>query len=665
MVLSCQNITKSFADSDILYGVSFQVDAHEKVAVVGVNGAGKTTLLKIICGEIEPDAGEAYFARGIRYGYLAQNQDLRTGKTLYETLKEAKREIIALEDAIHDAEERMKTLEGDALITLTEQYADMTRRFKEEGGYAWRSGIVGVAKGLGFTEADFEKKTGMLSGGERTRVALGKLLLEQPELLILDEPTNHLDIKSVQWLETYLRNYRGAVLIVSHDRYFLDRIVTKVVEIEHTKSRVYKGNYSVYSNRKAEARAIAWHAYVNQQKEIRRQEEVIRKLKSYNREKSVKRAESREKMLEKTERLEKPVDVQDEMRIRLTPNVESGNDVLQVEGLAKSYDGRTLFRDVSFTVHRGERIAIVGDNGTGKTTLLKIINKIVQPDTGKIRLGVKVHIGYYDQAQQLLHENKSLFDEISDAFPDLDNTTIRSTLAAFLFTGDEVFYKHVSDLSGGEKGKLALAKLMLSEANFLILDEPTNHLDITSREVLESALRGYEGTVLFVSHDRYFINRTATRVMDLTNEMLINYIGNYDYYIEHKPNRMHFILHTPYEKSRGAKANDAAADTAGENVLSGMQLSREAPPVKKEPSDGLKDWKAQKELAAMQRKQASALQKCEEMIESLEARNEEINKQFSLAEIASNAVKLKWLSDEQEQIRTQLDDLYRQWDALS
>ena len=666
MVLMCQNISKSFADEPVLSGVSFRVEENEKVAVIGINGAGKTTLMRIITGELEPDAGEAYLAKNVRYGYLAQNQDLSGTKTVYETLKEAKRDVIAMEEEIRSIEERLKTADPDEAVELADRYTELAGRFQMVGGFAWKSGIVGVAKGLGFTEDDFDKTLDKLSGGERTRVALGKLLLLQPDLIILDEPTNHLDIAATSWLETYLRNYRGAVVIVSHDRYFLDRIVTKVVEIERTRATTYQGNYSAYSDKKAAARATLWHAYVNQQKEIKHQEEVIRKLKSYNREKSVKRAESREKMLDKMERIEKPVDVRDEMRIRLVPVYESGNDVLQAEHLTKSYGDRVLFQDVSFTLHRGEHVAIVGDNGAGKTTLLRIINKLTFADEGAVRLGTRVKIGYYDQEQQLLHDDKTLFDEISDAYPKLDQTTIRTTLAAFLFTGNDVF-KQVGSLSGGEKGKLALAKLMLSDANLLLLDEPTNHLDMTSREVLESAIAGYEGTVLYVSHDRYFINRTATRILDLTNEMLINYIGNYDYYAEHRPGRMNFILHSPHEKRERVADAQRFEDEAREQEENRTKRRIEEEERLKEAqiSEGLKDWRAQKELAAMQRKQESALKKCEDMIESLEARNEEINRQFSLTEIASNAMKLKWLAEEQEQIQEQLNDLYAQWEELS
>lgn len=652
MVLSCHNITKAFDDKTVLKSVSFNLEAMEKAAVVGANGAGKTTLLRIITGEIEADKGGAVFSRDVSFGYVKQNQDLSSDKTVFETLKEAKKDVIELEAEIRRAEELMKILSGNELLKLSDKYAEMTARFQRDGGYQWRGGIIGVARGLGFSEDELDRKLSCLSGGEKTRVAIGKLLLTKPDVIILDEPTNHLDIKSVQWLETYLRNYQGAVLIVSHDRYFLDRIVGKVIEIENTGSAVYNGNYSVYSEKKAADRAVRWHAYVNQQKEIKRQEEVIRKLKSFNREKSIKRAESREKMLDKVERLEKPSDINDEMRIVLSPNVESGKDVLEVEGLSMSFGERRLFKDISFEIKRGEKVAIVGDNGVGKSTLMKIIIGKIIKESGRIRFGTKVHVGYYDQEQQLLDDNKTLFDEISDAYPMLGNTLIRSHLAAFLFIGEDV-YKQVKDLSGGERGKLCLAKLMLSEANFLLLDEPTNHLDITSREVLESAISGYEGTVLYVSHDRYFINRTATRVMDLVDEKLINYIGNYDYYIEHKPERMEHILHVGYDKD-GSNTGKIMEKTIEPYVAS----------LEKSGTAAL-DWKAQKELAAIKRKKESELKKCEEMIEILENKNKEINLQFFLPEVASNSAKLRQLTKEQEDINAKLEVLYEQWEELS
>ncbi|MFR2987032.1 MAG: ribosomal protection-like ABC-F family protein [Clostridium sp.] len=533
MILSCSNICKSFGENDILKQVSFHIEDHEKAAIVGINGAGKSTLLKVLIGKLNADDGVVTWAKGASIGYLAQHQDLEGAETIYDALLEVKKPVIQMEARIRSLELEMKSASGDELETKLSEYSRLNHEFEMADGYSYQSEITGVLKGLGFTEDEFSKPITALSGGQKTRVSLGKLLLTKPDILLLDEPTNHLDMESIAWLETYLRNYSGAVIIVAHDRYFLDRVVTKIIELDMGHCTVFSGNYSAYSDKKAMLRDAAIRAYLNQQQEIRHQEAVIAKLKSFNREKSIKRAESREKMLDKIERLEKPTQANDSMDIRLEPDVVSGNDVLTVTDLSKSFDTQTLFTNVDFEIKRGERVAIIGNNGTGKTTLLKIINGIIPADSGQIRLGSKVHIGYYDQEHQVLHMDKTLFQEIQDTYPNMNNTQIRNTLAAFLFTGDDVF-KLIRDLSGGERGRVSLAKLMLSDANFLLLDEPTNHLDITSKEILESALNRYTGTVLYVSHDRYFINRTATRILDLTDGSFINYIGNYDYYLEKK-----------------------------------------------------------------------------------------------------------------------------------
>ncbi len=463
-------------------------------------------------------------------------------------------------------------------------------------------------------------------------MALGKLLLQKPDLIMLDEPTNHLDLNSITWLETYLLNYKGAVIIVSHDRYFLDRIATKIIEIDNGIVSSFHGNYSDYAVQKEHLRTEQMHAYLNQQREIKHQEEVIDKLKQFNHEKSIKRAESREKMLDKIERLEKPVEVKADMKLILTPHRTSGNDVMQIEGLSKRFGSHLLFENVSFEIKRGEHVAVIGDNGTGKTTLLKIINELVPPDGGSIRLGANVEIGYYDQEHHVLHMEKTLFEEISDAYPYLTNTEIRNTLAAFLFTGEDVF-KKISALSGGERGRVSLAKLMLSEANFLILDEPTNHLDIMSKEILETALNAYEGTVLYVSHDRYFINKTASRILELTHQEFVNYIGNYDYYLEKK---------------------DVLAPVADEAVL---QASK--------PSAQKLDWKQQKENQALLRKRENDLKKCEDRIETLESRNAALDEEMAKPEIATNSVRLQEIASEKEQIGKELEELYIKWETLS
>ena len=655
MILSCSNICKSFGSDDIIKNASFHIEDHEKAAIVGINGAGKSTLLKIIVGELQPDSGEVVLGSGKTLGYLAQNQDLLSHRTIYEEMLDAKKSVIAMENRLRDLENSMKTASGEELETMMNQYS---HEFELINGYAWKSEIVGVLKGLGFTEEEFSKQISTLSGGQKTRVSLGKLLLTNPDIILLDEPTNHLDMSSIAWLETYLLNYRGAVLIVAHDRYFLDKIVTKVIELDNGHAIVYSGNYTAYSEKRAQMRAIQMKAYLNQQQEIKHQEAVIEKLKSFNREKSIKRAESREKMLDKIEVLEKPTEVNDAMDIRLEPNILSGNDVLTVNGLAKSFGSQTLFTDLNFDVKRGERVAIIGDNGTGKTTILKIINGLVEPDDGEIILGSRVHIGYYDQDHQVLHMEKTLFEEISDAYPGMSNTQIRSTLAAFLFTGDDVF-KRIGDLSGGERGRVSLAKLMLSEANFLILDEPTNHLDITSKEILENALSHYGGTVLYVSHDRYFINKTATRILDLTGKRMMNYIGNYDYYLEKHEAMMNAHFGTENVEPTGGIVGFGASKTGAAAETSGKAAESSA------DAGGKLDWKAQKEEQARQRKRQNDLKKVEDEIHRLETRDGEIDGLLCDESVFSDVAKLMELNKEKEEIAGKLETLYEKWEELA
>lgn len=642
MILSCQNISKAFVENQVLKNVSFHIEDHEKAAIVGINGAGKTTLLRIIVGEMTPDDGQVVLARDKTLGYLAQNSTVDTSHTIYEELLSVKADLLLLEEKIRECENNMKHAEGDALEDLMKQYTSLTHAFETGGGYLYRSELVGVLKGLGFTEDEFSKPVATLSGGQKTRVALGRLLLQNPDLIILDEPTNHLDMNSIAWLETYLLNYKGAVLIVSHDRYFLDRIAGKVIEIDQSKATTFMGNYSDYAVKKEQLRVAAWNAYMNQQREIKHQEEVIEKLKSFNREKSIKRAESREKMLDKIEVIEKPSEVRTDMKLTLMPRILSGNDVLTVEHLAKSFDSHKLFTDVNFEIKRGEHVAIIGDNGSGKTTLLKILNGLVPADQGTFRLGSNVEIGYYDQEHHVLHSDKTLFEEISDDYPYLNNTQIRNVLAAFLFTGEDVF-KRISDLSGGERGRVSLAKLVLSNANFLILDEPTNHLDIMSKEILEDALNGYEGTILYVSHDRYFINRTAHRILDLTEGQFVNYVGNYDYYLE-----KHDTVMAAIEASvpQSADADNTVAAKAAESEVK-------------------LDWKAQKEEQARLRKKENDLKKCEEQIARLEARVSEIDTEMSDPAIGTQVAKLQELTKEQTACQEQLEKLYEQWEELA
>ena len=635
MILACQNIEKSFDGVTILQDASFHIEEREKAALVGINGAGKSTLFRIIVGELSPENGQVILAKGKTLGYLAQHQEMENELTIYDCLLQVKQHILDMEIRMREMETEMKHITGEALTKLMDSYSRLTHEFEMENGYAYKSELTGVLKGLGFQEEDFQKQVSTLSGGQKTRVALGRLLLSKPDIILLDEPTNHLDMDSIAWLETYLLNYPGAVFIVSHDRYFLDKVATKIVEIDNGKVSVFTGNYSAYNEKKSLLRKAAYQAYLNQQQEIKHQEEVIAKLKFFNREKSIRRAESREKMLDKMEVLEKPVEIDSSMKITLKPRITSGNDVLTVEGLGKSFPPLTLFEDLNFSVKRGERVAIIGNNGTGKTTILKILNEIVPPDTGCFHLGSKVHIGYYDQEHHVLHNEKTIFEEISDDFPKLTNTEIRNLLAAFLFTGDDVF-KPIQALSGGEKGRVSLAKLMLSEANFLILDEPTNHLDITSKEILEEALSNYEGTVLYVSHDRYFINKTATRILDLTNQKLVNYIGNYDYYLEKK------------EELTQIYAPDIQEE-AVETKTSAVKL----------------DWKQQKEEQARLRKKENDLKKTEAMIEELETRDSEIDEEMAKPEVATNVAECVRLSKEKAEIAQKLEELYEKWEALA
>ena len=638
MILSCQGISKSFGEKVILEDASFHIEEREKAALIGNNGAGKTTLLRIIMNELHADSGQVVLMKDKQIGYLAQYQDVQGHRTVYEELLSTKQYIIDMEERMRSMELEMKHASGEELDRLMNSYTRLTHEFELENGYAYKSELMGVLNGLGFTEEDFNKQVATLSGGQKTRVALGKLLISKPDILLLDEPTNHLDMESIAWLETYLLNYPGAVFIVSHDRYFLDKVVTKVIEIETGHVRMYSGNYSAYAEKKAQLRDAQYKAYLNQQRDIKHQEAVIVKLKSFNREKSIKRAESREKMLNKIQRIEKPLEVQSQMRLSLEPRVVSGNDVLTVEELAKSFPQQKLFSNISFQIKRGERVALIGNNGTGKTTMLKILNGLLDADAGSFSLGAKVQIGYYDQEHHVLHAEKTIFQEISDTYPTLTETEIRNMLAAFLFTGDDVF-KEISALSGGERGRVSLAKLMLSEANFLILDEPTNHLDIASKEILEEALNSYTGTVLYVSHDRYFINQTATRILDLTNQSVVNYIGDYDYYLEKKEE-----LTEKYAPSTAETVTEAKEET---------------------PSEGKLTWQQQKEEQARKRKQENELKKVETRIEELETRDKEIDDTLVLPDVCTNVGRCAELSREKDKIQQELEELYEKWETLA
>lgn len=637
MILSCNNISKSFGTDVIIKSCSFNIEDHEKAAIVGINGAGKSTLLKIITG-IEPaDTGLVTLAKDKTLGYFAQQQNLGSDNTIYDELLSVKQYILDMEKELRSIEKRMNTADGDELENLMKKYSDLNHRFEMENGYAYKSEITGVLKGLGFSEEDFTLNVNTLSGGQKTRVALGKLLLAKPDIILLDEPTNHLDMESIRWLENYLLNYNGAVLIVAHDRYFLDKIVSKIIELDNGVATVFSGNYTDYAAKKAILRNMKLKEYLNQQREIKHQEDVITKLKQFNREKSIKRAESREKMLDKIEIIDKPQELNDKMNIKLEPNVVSGNDVLTISGLSKSFDDVTLFDNIDIEIKRGERVALIGNNGTGKTTILKLINGIIEPDSGSIYLGAKVNIGYYDQEHHVLDPDKTIFDEIRDAYPDLNNTQIRNTLAAFLFTNEDVF-KYIRDLSGGEKGRVSLAKLMLSNANFLILDEPTNHLDIVSKEILENALNNYTGTVLFVSHDRYFINAAATRIIELSNKTVVNYIGNYDYYLEKRD-----IL--------SAKPINTVSSADIEHA--------------KKAADSKASWQEEKVKQAQLKKIKNELKRTEERIANIEERIDKLDNMYADPAISSDTAKLMEIHTEKEELSKELDKLYDRWGELT
>lgn len=633
MILSCNNISKSFGTDVIIKSCSFNIEDHEKTAIVGINGAGKSTLLKIITG-IEPaDTGLVTLAKDKTLGYLSQQQNLNSDNTIYDELLSVKHYILDMEAQLRRIENQMKSADDEALETLMKKYSDLNHEFELNNGYAYKSEITGVLKGLGFAEEDFTLNVNTLSGGQKTRVALGRLLLSKPDIILLDEPTNHLDMESISWLENYLLNYSGAVLIVAHDRYFLDKIVSKIIELDNGNATVFSGNYTDYASKKAILRNMQLKEYLNQQREIKHQEEVITKLKQFNREKSIKRAESREKMLNKMEFVDKPEILNDKMDIKLEPNVISGNDVLTVDNLTKGFDGTVLFDNICFQIKRGERVALIGSNGTGKTTILKLINGIIPADSGSIYLGAKVNIGYYDQEHHVLDPDKTIFDEIRDAYPDLNNTQIRNTLAAFLFTNEDVF-KYIKDLSGGERGRVSLAKLMLSNANFLILDEPTNHLDITSKEILENALNSYTGTVLFVSHDRYFINSTATRIIELANKTVVNYIGNYDYYLEKKD-----IL--------GAKPITNNTSKSSSSAISKL------------------NWQEEKVKQAQQKKIKNEIKRTEERMALIEAEIEELDNMYADPAISSDTAKLMEIHTRKEALSKELDELYDKWGELT
>lgn len=638
MILSCKDITKSYGTDIILKKINFNLEEHEKAAVVGVNGAGKTTLFKIITDNLSYDDGQLYIPKNTTIGYLEQNVDIRSEKTIYEEMLSVFESIFELEEKLHSMERKMSSLSDSEYSSFMEQYARFQHEFEESDGYSCKSRINGVLKGLGFTEDEYSQQVCTLSGGQKTRVFLGKLLLMKPDILLLDEPTNHLDIDSIQWLEDFLKSYSGACLIISHDRYFLDRTVSKIIDIENGKSSVYNGNYSFFIKQKDAVRAAQLKQYANQQREIRHQEEVIKTLRQFNREKSIKRAESREKALERMEKIERPENLPEKMHLRLTPQIQSGNDVLSVEDLSMSFGNNKLFSNVSFEIKRGEKVAIIGPNGIGKSTLFKIILNELRPDLGKVVLGVNVNPGYYDQEHHELDDKNTIFDEIHNAYPNMTNGEIRNVLASFVFTEDDVF-KTIGTLSGGEKGRVSLAKIMLSKSNFLILDEPTNHLDMYSKEILEDAINNYDGTVLYISHDRYFIDKTAERTLELSRDGITQYLGNYSYCMEKKA-----------EKAR-------IEELSKENSKTPIQSASVH-------SDSKTDWLAQKEEQAKARKKANDIKKVEDEIEKTENLIKSLEEKLFDPEISADSGKVKELYEEKVSLEEKLEELYEKWEEI-
>ena len=663
MILSCYEIKKSFGDKEVLKNITFHINEHEKVAMIGNNGAGKTTLFHIIQKELEPDSGVISIKKDATVGYLAQVQNYKDDRTIMEELLDAKRDVIEMEERIRLMEEEMKTLNGVELEQLMNRYHEALHLFDLAGGYTYKSDIQGILRGLNFPESDFDKSVLKLSGGERTRLSLGRILLTAPDLILLDEPTNYLDIASVTWLENYLLNIKSAVLLVSHDRYFINRIVTKTVEIENGKSLMFDGNYEDFIVKKEIRKASLLSAYEKQQKEIKHQKEVIDTLRSFNREKSVKRADSRQHVLDKMELIEKPVEEKIDMGLEFHLNKDSGNDVLSVKNISKSYGERTLFSDVSFEIKKGEHVALIGANGTGKTNILKIINGVIPADSGEILLGSNVEIGYFDQQSAVLSDEKTVFEEISDTYPKMTETEIRNTMASFLFRGDEVFTR-ISILSGGERGRVVLAKLMLSGANFLILDEPTNHLDMISKEILENALNAYPGTLFYVSHDRYFINRTAERILCLDNNCITGYLGDYDYYLE-KSTELQAGIVSSADKIAGNihSVNNQSVNSVNANISTGTANSNAAYSAGS-VSESKADWQKAKAEQAAKRKLENQIKKIEEEISVLETALSDLEIQMNNPDIATNSVKLQEVCKEHSEKKELLDEKMALWEEL-
>lgn len=631
MYLTVSNLSKSFGDRELFSGLSFSLDKNDRVGIVGPNGCGKSTLLKILTNEMPYDDGSFSLDSNINVGYLSQYQSTDLEGNIYDVVLSARADLIEMEEKLRKMESEMNNLSGEELKEHLNRYHEDMSAFEKQDGYVFRSKAVGVLKGLGFSDEDFSLEYKSLSGGQKTRVSLGRLLLSNPEVLILDEPTNHLDISSVEWLENFLSSYEGALILVSHDRYFLDHVIDHVLDISGSECRFFTGNYTDFVQKKAIIVNAEIKAYEKQQDRIKHEQEVIKTLQRFNREKSIKRAESRKKTLEKIELLDKPEEAEDPMRLRFVSNKRSGNDVITVSDLSKSFDGNTLFSNLSFLLKRQERLAILGDNGTGKTTLLKILNGIIPPDTGEVRIGSEVVIGYYDQAQQNLDDRNTIFTELRNEYPTFNDTKIRNTLAAFGFKGEEVD-KRISELSGGERGRVSLAKLTLLDANLLILDEPTNHLDIRAKEILEEALSEYEGTILFVSHDRYFVNRIADRIIEINATECKNYLGNYDEYITKKKE---------------------------------LETSVEEETVVEAVSETKVDYAMQKQEKARRQKIQRNIDNCEKEIAELEELISKLDEEMADPSNAVNSAKLNELSKKRDEADEKLQNLFEDWERFS
>lgn len=637
IVLSCRNIKKSYGIQDVLKDVTLSVNEGDKVGIIGPNGEGKSTLFKILSKNITPDDGDIFIDKNKTIGYLSQHLSLQSDNTIYEEVSSVFQHLINLENKIKDLEIKMKEPYDEANASyhekLIKDYTTSQELYENRGGYTYRGNISKVLKGLGFLEDDFNKVITTLSGGQKTRIALCKLLLQNPDILLLDEPTNHLDLEAIEWLEEFLKSYKGTLLVISHDRFFLDAVTNRTFQVINGHVNCYNAPYTKYLELKEKDYESKLKAYNLQQAEIQRQEEIIQKFRSFNREKSIRRAESREKALEKMERLDAPDKEKGASKIQFETAVKSGYDVLHIENLSKSFEDKNLFNNISFDLKRGEKIALIGDNGRGKTTLLNIIMGKLKADSGKAILGTNVNVGYYDQEQSDLDQNKTILDEVWDAFPDLTTTKIRTALGSFLFTGDDVF-KEIKNLSGGEKCRINILKLMLSQSNFLLLDEPTNHLDIPSREALENAILNYDGSMLIVSHDRYFLNKVINKIVELKETGMDEYLGNYNYYMEKKQNPSRFEV---YEEVSNGKTK--------------TQVKEEKKKVKL----------AQKEI----RIKKTRLREVESSISENEALLEKLNNDLCLEEIYSNPKEAERVNKEISNTELVIESLYEEWETLS